>query len=127
MSENDIIAEYVKEYHPEILTTLHFATYRLGSACRKFANDFIESISKIDFSKVAQSLTLAEENNLASYSDFDFVLKLRPFAMELSELTGKQYCFYLNHAKDLLLAGNEKEEVLEYFRAKVQCTKEGRS
>lgn len=54
MSENDILAEYIKEKHPEILTSVDFAVYRLGRACRKLAEDFLEAFKKIDLTELKE-------------------------------------------------------------------------
>jgi len=54
MSENDIIAEYVKREFPEILKTFSFASFRLRIACRNFADSCIEAIKKFD-SSLAQA------------------------------------------------------------------------
>lgn len=50
MSENDVIAEYVKEKYPEILETMDFAVYKFGAAVRETRDKLVEAIRKIDFS-----------------------------------------------------------------------------
>ena len=62
MSENDIIAEYVREKLPEILTSVDFNLYRLSMACREFANNAVEVFKKIDFSELAELVKESEDN-----------------------------------------------------------------
>ena len=42
MSENDIIAEYVKERYPWILDTIDFVVYKLKMKCKTMINNFID-------------------------------------------------------------------------------------
>ena len=46
MSENDIIAEYIKEHYPELLATFSFAAYKLGRRARELAENLIEPIAE---------------------------------------------------------------------------------
>ena len=54
MNENDIIAEYVKENHPDILNTTDFALYRILVALRKFINDFNKAFSNISIDECCE-------------------------------------------------------------------------
>lgn len=62
MSENDIIAEYVREKRPEILTSVDFGLYKFSLAWRNMANDLKEAFKNIDFSKLAKQVNGSEEN-----------------------------------------------------------------
>ena len=61
MSENDIIAEYVKENHPEILNTADFALYRISVALRKFINDFNKAFSNISIEEFYEYMNKERE------------------------------------------------------------------
>lgn len=56
MSENDMIAEYIKERFPDILNTTDFALYKFSCACRNLVCSFKESFKNIDFNKIAEQL-----------------------------------------------------------------------
>lgn len=43
MSENDVIAEYVKEQYPWILDTIDFAVYKLKMKWKTMVNEIKES------------------------------------------------------------------------------------
>lgn len=43
MSENDVIAEYVKERYPWILDTIDFAAYKLKMQWKTMVDEFKES------------------------------------------------------------------------------------
>lgn len=60
MSNNDIIAEYVKEKYPELLTGADFAIYKTGVVLREIVNNCAESLKKIDFKELKR---LADEIN----------------------------------------------------------------
>lgn len=62
MSENDIIAQYVREKYPEILTGVDFGLYKFSLAWRNMANDLKELFKNIDFSKLAKRVNGSEEN-----------------------------------------------------------------
>lgn len=64
------------------------------------------------------------ENELASYSNYDFVIALRPIAQKLSEQTGTEYYLYLYEAKVMILNGKGKEHTLKHFKARLQEGKE---
>lgn len=66
MSENDLIAEYVKERYPELLGTFDFVAYKLNACARKSVEILAAQFAKIDFSaaqeatsKLAYYLSLA--------------------------------------------------------------------
>lgn len=54
MSKNDIIAEYVKQNYPEILTTTDFAIFNLSMAITDFAKTFLKVIKQVGFEKVKE-------------------------------------------------------------------------
>ena len=43
MSENDVIAEYIKERYPWILDTINFAVYRFKKQCETMVDELKES------------------------------------------------------------------------------------
>lgn len=55
MTENDIIAEYVKRKYPEILTSIDFAAFHVGMTCKSFSDVISKSIRNIDFSKLKEA------------------------------------------------------------------------
>lgn len=61
MSENDMIAEYVKSNFPNILSTADFALYRLGYRLQEMASDVAEAAMKIDWGAVLEAMK--EEQN----------------------------------------------------------------
>ena len=52
MSKNDIIAEYVKQNYPEILTTTDFAIFSFHMVVTDFAKTFSKVIKQVKFEKV---------------------------------------------------------------------------
>lgn len=62
MSENDIIAEYVRKRYPELLNTADFVFFKCSCAIRKIINDFKESLKNIDFSELAEQIKDGEED-----------------------------------------------------------------
>ena len=62
MSENDIIAQYVREKYPEILTSVDFELYKFFLAWRNMVNDLKEAFKNIDFSKLAERVNGSEDN-----------------------------------------------------------------
>ncbi len=40
MNDDKLIADYIRDRYPEMLTTLDFAFYRIGHALRSFADNF---------------------------------------------------------------------------------------
>ena len=62
MSENDIIAQYVREKYPEILTSVDFELYKFSLAWRNMVNDLKEAFKNIDFSKLAERVNGSEDN-----------------------------------------------------------------
>lgn len=63
MTENDYIAEYIKEKRPEIIETPSFYMWRLGKSLSNIVNVVIDSFSKIDWSKVDLSEIEKEEQD----------------------------------------------------------------
>lgn len=61
MTENDIIAEYVKRKHPEILTSIDFAAFHLGMACSIFSDSLRAKLKRIDFSRLKEALKKVNE------------------------------------------------------------------
>lgn len=59
-SENDYIAEFVKERYPEILDTFEYASYRLNVACCELRDCVAEGIVEV-FSKAPTLMELIEE------------------------------------------------------------------
>ena len=64
MSENDYIAEYIKERYPEILETCEFASWKLNAALKELAREAAEGIAaafaKFDFKKLLDPLEKAK-------------------------------------------------------------------
>lgn len=56
MTRNDVIAEYVKERFPEILTTIDFAVFNFKMACKSSVDSFEKAIKKIDFSHLQKTV-----------------------------------------------------------------------
>ena len=70
MSENDLIAEYVKENYPDLLETFDFAAYKLLAHVRKTGEEFAAAISEIDFSGAKEAINkLAHYLSLANATD----------------------------------------------------------
>lgn len=70
MSENDVIAEYVKENYPDLLETFDFAAYKLSAHVRKIGEEFAATISEMDFSGVKEAINkLAHYLSLANATD----------------------------------------------------------
>ena len=65
MSDNDVIAEYVKAHYPEILKTIDFNLYKLSYACRSFCESFSNAFKGVDLKKLVD---LADEFNERSNS-----------------------------------------------------------
>lgn len=64
MSDNDVIAEYVKAHYPEILETIDFKLYKLSYACRSFCESFSDAFKKVDFEKLKDlAVELNERSN----------------------------------------------------------------
>ena len=60
MSENDIIAEYIKEKYPELLKGPDFAFYRLCNAAKIIVNCFSETFEKLKYA-IEEYLQESEE------------------------------------------------------------------
>ena len=59
-TNNDVIAEYVKERCPELIETTDFKLYSLGMACKRTEDNFKEAIKK-DFSQLLKAFDHLEE------------------------------------------------------------------
>lgn len=66
MSENDVIAEYIKNKYPEMLHTADFAFYKIGVVCRETLISVSESIRKIDLSALQDAVAKVNSNNKAA-------------------------------------------------------------
>lgn len=66
MSENDIIAKYIKEKHPCLLKTTDFALYKLGVHLSNMADEIShglsEFINNIDWGKVKELADKLEQD-----------------------------------------------------------------
>lgn len=60
----------------------------------------------------------AQENQLAVYTNTNFVAWLRPVLKDLSEITARTYISYLQEAQDMILNGETEENTYNYFRMK---------
>ena len=63
MTENDYIAEYVKERHPGILT-FDYAIWRLNRAIREFGISMKEAISRISAKDLKRMMEEVEDDEL---------------------------------------------------------------
>lgn len=61
MTENDIIAEYVKRKYPEILTSIDFAAFHIGMVCSIFGDSLRAKLKRIDFSRLEEALKKVNE------------------------------------------------------------------
>lgn len=52
MTENDYIAEYVKERCPELLNTMDYSLWKLGKAVSGAVQTLVEGLKAIDWSKI---------------------------------------------------------------------------
>jgi len=52
MTDNDYIAEYVKERCPELLNTTDYSLWKLGKAVSEAVQTLVEGFKAIDWSKV---------------------------------------------------------------------------
>ena len=52
MTDNDYIAEYVKERCPELLNTVDYSLWKLGKAASEAVQTVVDSIKAIDWGKV---------------------------------------------------------------------------
>jgi hypothetical protein len=67
MNENDMIAEYIKERMPELLTTCDFALYRLGVRLKEIASGVVESAMQIDWDAVWEKLNEEQPNGIDTW------------------------------------------------------------
>lgn len=64
MSENDLIAEYIKQERPEILRSVDFMVFKMRHTLLSFAECFTQAMKNIDFDKLKQlSEQMEHENN----------------------------------------------------------------
>ncbi len=61
MTENDYIAEYVKERCPEVLETIDYSVWRFGKALQEMAKAWVDSVKAIDWGKVDWSKVSIDE------------------------------------------------------------------
>lgn len=62
MSENDYIAEYVKEKHAYLLKTVDFACWRAGRIIAEMITGAVEIFKTIDFKDISTEQLLGEEH-----------------------------------------------------------------
>lgn len=60
MSENDIIAEYIRERHPHMLNSVDFVIYKMEFMWRNIAETIIETVKNIDFTVLKQVVDAVE-------------------------------------------------------------------
>lgn len=63
MSENDLIAEYIKQERPEILHSVDFTVFKMRHALLSFTECFTKAMKNIDFDKLKQ---LSEQMDIRS-------------------------------------------------------------
>lgn len=56
MSENDIIAEYVKAKYPQILKSYDFITWKISIRIREATKKFVDAIKDIDSTELKNLL-----------------------------------------------------------------------
>lgn len=61
MKEDEIIAQYVKERYPQMLSTADFAIYKICMEWREFYDAFARAVRKVDFTKLKP---LVDEQNI---------------------------------------------------------------
>lgn len=60
MTQNDYIAEYIKEKHPSLLGT-DFAIWKLGRVCVETTQNIIDTFKHIDWQEITQKLNESED------------------------------------------------------------------
>lgn len=55
MNENDIIAEYIKAKHPELLNSAEFVFFKVWYGIKNVFESFTETISKIEIDNFIQA------------------------------------------------------------------------
>lgn len=60
MSENDIIAEYIRDKYPEMLGTADFALYKMALALRGVASSIVEAFQKLDLKELQKVADMAD-------------------------------------------------------------------
>ena len=69
MSENDMIAEFIKEQYPELLDTFEFAIFRIQKHVEKMAKSIAEGIKAMNFSDLKKVLEKVNESSVIYISD----------------------------------------------------------
>ena len=62
MTENDYIAEYVKERCPEVIQTIDYSLWRVGKAVNEAVQAIVDSLKAIDWSKSVEEWERQEDN-----------------------------------------------------------------
>lgn len=62
MSENDYIAEYIKEEYPELLETYGFVFWKIRRTAAECTNIALKDALKIDFSKLNEAVAKMNES-----------------------------------------------------------------
>lgn len=60
MTQNDYIAEYIKEKHPSLLGT-DFAIWKLSRTFAEYSKQIIDTFKLIDWSEITQKLNESKE------------------------------------------------------------------
>lgn len=73
MTQNDYIAEYIKEKHPSLLGA-DFAIWKLGRTFAEAAKNITNSLKRVDWSEITQKLneikeTEGEDEDVAALSE----------------------------------------------------------
>ena len=56
MSENDYIAEFIKDKYPEIIQSADFALWKIGKILDDSISKFVENFRKINFTGLNKAL-----------------------------------------------------------------------
>lgn len=79
--------------------------------------NIINEITSSIFRQKAQQQ--AQEDQLAAYTNTNFVAWLRPILKDLSEMTARTYISYLLEAQDMISKGETEENTYNYFCMKL--------
>ena len=60
MTQNDYIAEYIKEKHPSLLGA-DFAIWKFGRIFTEYSKEIIDTFNHIDWSEIMQKLNESED------------------------------------------------------------------
>jgi len=60
--ERDIISEYVKINRPEILNSIDFIIFKVGSICSEYVKQIVETYKTIDIEKLIQAAEQLEKD-----------------------------------------------------------------